>query len=90
MDSSRSRAIVYTLPDCVKCDELKIWLEKKGEIYETRSFTTEVQLEFIMKNMFGNPPILEADEKFASSEELFPNDVLSEEKVLEVLGHGKA
>jgi len=88
MDSSLSRITVYTLPDCVKCDELKVWLEKKGEVYETKSFTTEVQLEFIMKNMFGNPPILETDERFASSEELFPNDVLSEEKVLEVLGHG--
>ncbi len=90
MDSSQSRATVYTLPDCEKCDELKDWLEKKGEEYETKSFTTEVQLEFIMKNMFGNPPILEADEMFASSEELFPNEVLNEEKVLEVLGHGKA
>ena len=90
MDSSQSRATVYTLPDCVKCDKLKDWLEKKGEEYETKSFTTEVQLEFIMKNMFGNPPILEADERFASLEELFPNDVLNEAKVLEVLGHGKA
>ena len=90
MGSSRSVATVYTIPDCVKCDELKDWLEKKGEECETRSFTTEVQLEFIMKNMFGNPPILEADERFASSEELFPNDVINEEKVLEVLGHGKA
>jgi hypothetical protein len=43
-----------------------------------------------MKNMFGNPPILEADERFASSEELFPNEVFNEEKVLEVLDHGKA
>jgi arsenate reductase-like glutaredoxin family protein len=90
MDSSRSRATVYTLPDCVKCDELKVWLEKKGEEYEMRSFTTEVQLEFIMKNMFGNPPILEMDERLASSEELFLNDLLKEEKVLEVLGHSKA
>ena len=90
MDSSRSRATVYTLPDCVKCDELKDWLEKKGEECETKSFTTDVQLEFIMKNMFVNPPILEADTRFASSEELFPNDILNKEKVLEVLGHGKA
>ncbi len=75
MDSSRSRATVYTLPDCVKCDELKDWLEEKGEKYETKSFTTEVQLEFIMKGMFGNPPILEADERFALSERCFPNEV---------------
>ena len=90
MDSSLSRATVYTLPDCVKCDELKDWLEKKGEVYETKSFTTEIQLEFIMKNMFGNPPIHEMDERLPSSEELFLNDLLKEEKVLEVLGHSKA
>ncbi|MBC8223959.1 hypothetical protein H8E65_05180 [Candidatus Bathyarchaeota archaeon] len=69
---------------------MKDWLENKGEECETKSFTTEAQLEFIMKNMFGNPPILEADERFASSEELFPNGILNEEKVWEVLGHGKA
>lgn len=90
MDSSQSRTTVYTLPDCTKCDELKKWLDEKGEEYETRSFTTETQLEFIMKNIFGNPPILETEERLASSEELFPDEVLNEEKVLEVLGHGKA
>ena len=63
---------------------------KKGEAFETKSFTTDVQLEFIMKNMFGNPPILERDERLASSEELFLNDLLNEDKVLEVLGHSKA
>ena len=46
---------------------------KKGEKYETKSFTTEVQLEFIMKDMFWNPPILEPDERFALSERRFPN-----------------
>ncbi len=44
MDSSLSAATVFRLPDCVKCDELKDWLEKKGEAYETKSFTTDVQL----------------------------------------------
>ena len=88
MESSRSGATVYTLPDCIKCDELKNWLEKKGEAYDTKNFTTEAQLEFIMKNMFGNPPILEMDERVASSEDLFPDEILDEEKVLEVLGHG--
>ena len=87
MDLSRSQTTVYTLPDCIKCYELKDWMEVKGEVYETRSFTTETQLEFIMKNMFGDPPILETDGRLASSEELFPNDVLNEAKVLEVFGH---
>jgi arsenate reductase-like glutaredoxin family protein len=89
MGTSRSRATVYTLPDCVKCDELKEWLADNNNEYKSESFTTEAQLEFIMKNMFGNPPILQVEERIASSEELFPNDKLNEEKVLEVLGHGK-
>ena len=63
---------------------------KKGEAYETKSFITDVLLEFIMKNMFGNPPILERGERLASSEEFFLNDLLNEDKVLEVLGHSKA
>jgi hypothetical protein len=90
MESSQLRATVYTLPDCIKCDELKDWLEIQGHEYQTKSFTTEIQLEFIMKNIFGNPPILEADERLATSDELFPNDLLNEEKVLEVLKNGKA
>ena len=89
MGSSRSRATVYTLPDCIKCDELKEWLADNNKDYESKSFTTEAQLEFIMKNMFGNPPILKVEERIASSEELFPNDILNEEKVMEVLGYGK-
>jgi arsenate reductase-like glutaredoxin family protein len=84
-----SRTTVYTLPDCEKCDKLKEWLTYNNKDYELKSFTTEAQLEFIMKNMFGNPPILEVEERIAPSEELFPNDILNEEKVLEVLGHGK-
>jgi arsenate reductase-like glutaredoxin family protein len=89
MGSSTSRATVYTLPDCTKCDKLKEWLADNNKDYESKSFTTEAQLEFIMKNMFGNPPILEVEERFASSEELFPNEILNEEKVLEVLDYGK-
>lgn len=88
MDSSSSRATVYTLPDCVKCDELKDWLSQNNKEYDSKSFTTEIQLEFIMKNVFGNPPILELDDRCAASEDLFPNDTLNEERVLEVIGHG--
>jgi len=43
-----------------------------------------------MRNMFGNPPILELGESFAPSEELFPDENLDENKALEVLGIAKA
>jgi len=43
-----------------------------------------------MRNVFGNPPILERGEMFAPSEELFPNDALDEVKAKEILGSGEA
>ena len=79
---------VFTLPDCVKCDELKDWLQEKGVDYDVKSFTTEVQLEFLMNNMFGNPPILEVGDTAMPSEDMFSNEVLDEARVMEALGHG--
>jgi arsenate reductase-like glutaredoxin family protein len=76
---------VYTLPDCPKCDELKEWFEAQGYQYDVRSFDTEIQLDFIMRNMFGSPPILEVRSEVFSSEELFHKELLDEGKLLEVL-----
>ena len=81
---------VYTFPNCPKCDVLKAWLEEKKIEFTSQSFDTEAQTEFIMKNMFGNPPVLEVDDRFASAEDMFPNEDMDEGKVLEVLGIGKA
>jgi glutaredoxin len=90
MGSAASRATVYTLPDCPKCEELKEWLGEEGVEFDVRSFDTETQLEFIMRNVFGNPPILERGEMLAPSEDLFPNEALDEAKVKEILGSGEA
>lgn len=76
---------VYTLPNCPNCTLLKGWLREQRLEFEERVFDTEVQLEFIMMNMFGNPPILEAGSRAIPSEELFVDGVLDEEKVREVL-----
>ena len=43
-----------------------------------------------MMNMFGNPPILQVSDKVASAEDMFPNEEIDENKVLEVLGVGEA
>ena len=42
--------------------------------------------KFIMKNMFGNPPILELGDDAYPSEVLFPKEVLDVDKLKEVLG----
>jgi arsenate reductase-like glutaredoxin family protein len=87
MGKAESQAIVYTLPDCSRCEELKEWLSEEGIEFESKNFTTEVQLEYIMNNMFGNPPILEFGKASASSEDLFPDELLNKAKVMEVLSH---
>ena len=90
MDSTGLRPRVYTLPDCPKCETLKGWLTEKEVDFEVKVFDTEAQLEFIMRNMFGNPPILEIGEKASPSEELFPDELLDERKAEEFLELAKA
>ncbi|UCH56615.1 MAG: NrdH-redoxin [Candidatus Bathyarchaeota archaeon] len=85
MSASASRVRVYTLPDCPKCSVLKHQLEERRVEFDIRSLDTEAQLELIMKNVFGNPPILEIGESVLSSDELFHDEVLDEKKLNEVL-----
>ena len=53
--------------------------------FDELAFDTETQLNFIMKNIFGNPPILEFSNRVVVSEELFPNEILDEAKVKGVI-----
>ena len=89
MGSHKSRPKVYTFPDCPKCDVLKEWLKNHGFGFIEKPFSTEVQLEFIMNNMFGSPPILELRDNAVPSEKLFPNDMLDELKLREVLDYAE-
>ena len=78
--------IVYSLPDCGKCEVLKSWLKDNGVDFEAKWFNSEAQTEFVMRNMFGNPPILEVGEKCVSSEDMFPDGNLDEKVVRDILG----
>ncbi|MBN1683578.1 hypothetical protein JW865_08520 [Candidatus Bathyarchaeota archaeon] len=86
MTQTNSALRIYSLPDCPKCDVLKKWLKNQDIIFESKWFDTEAQTEFVMKNMFGNPPILELNEKCVSAEEMFPEGILNEIVVRELLG----
>ncbi len=88
--SKQSHPRVYSVPACPKCEVLKGWLKERAIEYEEKVFDTEAQLGFIMRNMFGNPPILEIGDRMASSEEMFPGEILDERKVREFLGHAEA
>ncbi len=85
MSASNSVARVYSLPDCKKCEQLKEWMKERNVSFEAKWFDTEAQTEFVMRNMFGNPPILEVGGRCASAEEMFPGGVLSEGVVRDVL-----
>ncbi|MBN2336432.1 hypothetical protein JXL21_12815 [Candidatus Bathyarchaeota archaeon] len=81
------KVTVYSLPDCPKCDKLKEYLKKSSVDFEARWFDTEAQTDFIMLNMFGNPPILTLGDnaRVEPSENMFVNGELNKDFVLEVL-----
>ena len=76
---------VYTLPACGRCDVLKGWLVGRGVEYEERPFAGDAQVDLIMRNVFGSPPVLEVGPRAVPAEELFVDDVLVEDRVREVL-----
>ena len=77
---------VYSLPDCHRCEELKAWLKAEKVSFEAKWFDSEAQTDFVMRNFFGNPPILEADERFAAAEEMFKAGSLDEGVVRDLIG----
>ena len=81
------KVTVYSLPDCPKCDKLKDFLKRSNVDFEARWFDTEAQTDFIMMNMFGNPPILTLGDnaRVEPSENLFEGEALKQELVLEAL-----
>ena len=85
MGSAKISTKVYTLPDCPNCTTLKRWLKEHEIPFEEKAFDTEAQLDFIMRNMFGSPPILEVSSRTLQSEELFSKEQIDEEKIKEAL-----
>jgi len=76
---------VYTLPGCEHCEALKKKLKELGVEFEERVFDVEAQTEFIMRNVFGNPPILEVGDTVYAYEDLFDGDEILEDRVREVI-----
>lgn len=76
---------IYSLPDCNKCEVLKTWMKANDLPFESKWFDTIAQTEFVMKNIFGNPPILEVGDRCAAAEEMFPDGILNENIVRDLL-----
>ena len=81
MGSPKQVPKLYTLPNCPRCETLKACLKEVG--FEERRFDTDAHVEFIMRNVFGNPPILEVGPRAFASEELFVGEALDEGKLRE-------
>jgi glutaredoxin len=79
---------VYSLPDCPKCEILKEWLKKNDIQFQDKWFDTEAQTEFVMRNMFGNPPILTCENRTEPSDALFSGEFLKEDYIQKVLKNG--
>jgi len=90
MGSPGSRPRIFTLPDCPRCDAVKGWLRVRGIEFEERPFDTDAHVEFIMRNMFGNPPIMEVGSRAVSSEGLFIGEAIDEDKMREALEREEA
>jgi len=66
---------VYTLPNCPNCERLKDWLRDRGKEFETRVFDVLTHTNFVMRNVFGSPPILEnGGGEVLVAEEIFKDD----------------
>jgi hypothetical protein len=85
MSAVNSVTNIYSLPDCIKCELLKTWMKEHDVPFESKWFDTIAQTEFVMKNIFGNPPILEVGDRCAAAEEMFPDGTLSEAIVRDLL-----
>ncbi|MDD1736295.1 MAG: glutaredoxin family protein [Methanothrix sp.] len=70
--------IVYSTPSCPRCEQLKAALEKAGVSFENHDMSTpEALTELRINGVFTlSAPVLQADEKFYTTEELFSGESL--------------
>jgi len=73
--------IVYTQPGCKNCETLKSWLKAKKLKFKEKTFDTEAQVEMIMKNVFGDPPYLQVEDKVLCSNEMFESGIIIESAI---------
>ena len=70
---------VISLPDCSKCDEIKLYLKENHNPFTEKTFNSDIQTDLVMENIYYNPPILViGDRKYsykdfiAKKDDLFP------------------
>ncbi|MFZ2472980.1 MAG: glutaredoxin family protein [Methanothrix sp.] len=70
--------IIYSTPSCPKCEQLKAALRKAGISFENQDMSTpEALTELRINGVFTlSAPVLQADDRFYTVEELFSSDKL--------------
>jgi len=79
--------IVYTLEHCPNCELLKGFLKKGGYTFVERDLSTaEALTELRINGVFVNEaPVLQKDEDFFTSADLFPSGKTDEKHLTKIL-----
>ena len=82
-----TQLIVYTLEHCPNCELLKGFLKKGGYTFVERDLSTaEALTELRINGVFVNEaPVLQKDEDFFTSADLFPSGKTDEKHLTKIL-----
>jgi glutaredoxin len=71
---------IYTTPECPRCEQLKVFLERRGVSFEVVDMTTaEALTELRVNGVFTmSAPVLEINGRFYTTGDLFDGDRLKE------------
>jgi glutaredoxin len=83
----KSQLIVYSLEYCPNCEILKTFLKKSGHAFSERDLSSAESLtELRVNGIFVNEaPVLQSNEDFHTSADLFPSGKLDEEHLSRLL-----
>ncbi|MDD2777887.1 MAG: glutaredoxin domain-containing protein [Methanocellales archaeon] len=86
-----SEVKVYTTKTCPRCEQLKSLLKSHSIEYEEVDMTTpEALTELRMRDVFTiSAPVLQIDKSFITSKDLFDENGVRPDKVLDMLRLGR-
>jgi len=77
------KVVVYGLPGCSKCEELKSALKaKKISFVEVDMISMDAQTELLSNGVYAmSAPVLNVEDTWYDTASLFPNDVLNKSEI---------
>ncbi|MBP2132515.1 glutaredoxin [Methanomicrobium sp. W14] len=79
--SDNQKIVVYSLENCPNCEMLKSFLKENGFLYEELDLADPANMtELRLNNVFvREAPVLQVNDKFLTSQELFDNGSVRDE-----------